>query len=124
MVDDIGDKVREKLSALNLKSLLGTVLQDRIKARILDQLGGLQSNRPALPIAPVDGGLPPALSDAIRSAVAGRLNDLTSALHAQVAATTMSPTKGMAAQARVDALKQDRRRSLTKSLPSRRSRTS
>lgn len=102
-VDDVGEKVSERLNELDLKSKLHTVLEDRIRARLTNRLAGLQSDRPALPIAPLRGHRPTELDALVRAAVDQRLDDLAAALRQRAAAKTDALRS--AAQARVDSLK-------------------
>jgi hypothetical protein len=103
LVDDVSGKVAERLSELDLKSRLRTVLEDRIRARLTNHLAGLQSDRPVLPIAPLRGRRPTEIDALVRQAVDHRLDDLTAALRSRDAAK--SDALRAAAQARVDALK-------------------
>lgn len=103
LVDDVSGKVAERLSELDLKSRLQTVLEDRIRARLTNHLAGLQSDRPALAIAPLRGHRPTELDRLVRHAVDHRLDDLAAALRERAAAK--SDAVRAAAQARVDALK-------------------
>ena len=84
LVDDISAKVSERLSELDLKSRLQTVLVDRIRARITGKLDNLQANRPPLPISPGEGRLPGVVADAIQNIVNSRVDELTADLKAQV----------------------------------------
>lgn len=102
-VDDVGNRVAERLSEFDLNSKLQTVLEDRIRARLTNHLAGLQSDRPALPIAPLRGHRPRELDALVRQAVDHRLDDLAAALRERAAART--DALRAAAQARVDALK-------------------
>lgn len=102
-VDDVGERVSERLNELDLKSKLHTVLEDRIQARLTNHLAGLQSDRPALPIAPLRGHRPRELDALVRQAVDHRLDDLAAALRERAAAKT--DALRAAAQSRVDALK-------------------
>lgn len=103
LVDDVGDKVAERLSELDLKSKLRTVLEDRIRTRLTNHLEGLQSDRPTLPIAPLRGHRHTELDALVREAVDHRLEDLAAALRAR--ATAKTDALRAAAQSRVDALK-------------------
>ncbi|HSI11201.1 MAG TPA: hypothetical protein VK961_04120 [Chthoniobacter sp.] len=118
LVDDIGEKVRERLSELDIKSRLKTVLEERIRARITGRLDNLQGNRPALGIAPLEGREPrrgeaagsrrdrvvaSELDAAVRASVDPRLEELAAALRARVEAKT--DALRAAAQTRIDDLK-------------------
>jgi len=103
LVDDIGEKVKEQLSALNLKSRLQTVLADRIRARITGRLDDLQANRPALAIAPLEGRQPTELDDVVRAVVDHHVDELQADLKAQLAAATDALKAQV--QSKIDALK-------------------
>lgn len=102
-VDDVSQKVAERLGELNLKSHLKTVLEDRVSADITGKLAGLQSDRPALPIAPLRGHTPERVDLLVRSAVNERLDDLAAALQTKARAGT--DALRAAAQTRIDAIK-------------------
>ncbi len=103
LVDDISEKVKERLSELDLKTRLKNVLEDRIRARITGRLDDLQANRPTLPIAPLAGHKPTELDDLVRAAIDQRVDEMAADLKAQLAATTAALKA--AAQAKIDALK-------------------
>ena len=116
LVDDIGDKVRERLNEFDIKNSLKTVLADRIRARITGRLDNLQGDRPSLATAPLLGreprrgessrrehGVASELDALVRTTVDHRLEDLAAALRARAEAKT--DALKAAAQTRVDDLK-------------------
>lgn len=87
LVDDIGDRVRERLAELDLRGRLRTVLAERVRG-VTDRIEGIGGERPALPIAPVGARRPGRLNEVVRVVVDRRLNELAAALRAEAAATT------------------------------------
>jgi len=88
LVDDVADKVKERLSELDLRSRLKNVIEERIRGRITGRLSGLGADRLTLPIAPIGGHQPGVIDDVIRAAIDARVNDLAAALRAKAAAKT------------------------------------
>jgi len=87
LVDDIGDRVRERLAELDLRGKLRTALESRVRG-LTDQIEGVDGERPALPIAPLGARRPGRVGELVRAAIDRRVNELAAALRAEAAATT------------------------------------
>ena len=102
LVDDVSQRVREKLLALDIKTKLKTVLTERIKQGITDRLP-LKGERAVLPVAPLAGRTPGKLDEVIRLKVERREQELADAIRAELEAKTAAIRA--AAQQKIASLK-------------------
>lgn len=103
LVNNIGDRVRERLAELDLRGKLRSALAERVHQDITDKISGVGDERQTLPIAPLGGRARDRIGEAVRAAVDRRLNELATAIRAEVAATT--ERLRAEARRRVDAVK-------------------
>ncbi len=103
LVDDIGDRVREALAALDLRGRLRSALDERVQASVTRHITGVNGKRQDLANVPLGAREPGRLSEVIRALIDRRLDDLIAARRAEAAATTEELRA--AARRRIDTLK-------------------
>ena len=101
-VDDVSQRVKERLAALDLKTKLRTALTERIRQGITDRLP-LRGDRPVLPIPPLGGREPGKLGEIIRAIIDRKVESLAAAIRAEAEANT--DQLRAEAQQRINALK-------------------